>query len=277
MCGIFGYSAPASVVSRFQRGILASTLARLNDDRGGHSWGLLGSGKRGTVIHRGLGDLAPDIACAAPYETLYAHTRWATHGGRTIANAHPFEVGQIIGAHNGVISNHSALNADYGRAFAVDSMHLFAHLDAGLPFEDIEGYGAIQWVERTVPGRIHLARLDRGELSVMGIGTPDKCAGIVWSSDEDHLCEALLTAGIGQAFEYQIETGAAYYVEKHALYIDGRRCDLAERAAFIDWRKAGADKTAKVDYRLPLDGEEEEETDDQDHDLAVDAFFNRFV
>jgi glucosamine 6-phosphate synthetase-like amidotransferase/phosphosugar isomerase protein len=55
MCGIFGYSIGGNV-SRFQRGILASALARFNDERGGHSWGIVGQTRNGIVIHRGMGD-----------------------------------------------------------------------------------------------------------------------------------------------------------------------------------------------------------------------------
>nr|MBS1901065.1 glutamine--fructose-6-phosphate transaminase (isomerizing) [Actinomycetota bacterium] len=114
MCGIVGY-----VGSRPSQDILLSGLARL-EYRGYDSAGIavideagsLGMRKKAgklQVLRDSLADAAlPDGS------TGIGHTRWATHGGPTDANAHPHlaDDDRLALIHNGIIENFAALRAE---------------------------------------------------------------------------------------------------------------------------------------------------------------------
>src|SRR5439155_21382733 len=131
----------------------------------------------------------------ARYPAPILHTRFATSASSCAADAHPFRIGHVTGAHNGAVWHHIGLNHRYARDFDVDSMHIFAHIDEGKNLYDLEGYGAIEFLDDRVPGRIFLGRFG-GELNVARI----EGHGTVWSSDRGHLEIACKMAGLEPTF-----------------------------------------------------------------------------
>ncbi len=225
MCGIFGWDYRKSKVSIEQRSMVAAILAVANDTRGGDSWGFWNT----EHLMRGLGDISAVAVKTVKSQVVMAHTRKATTGATTVPNAHPFSIGGIIGAHNGMISNHTELNTKYKRNFEVDSMHLFGHLAEGLPFDDIYGYGAIEFIRKEQRSKVYLCKLSGGDLTVCGIGKDiNNYQGVLWSSNGTHLESALKTAGI-QFFKFEIKQNQIYSVHGGQLAIhmaEGKPAEL---------------------------------------------------
>ena len=127
---------------------------------------------------------------AAEPVTSYAgigHTRWATHGAPSEANAHPhISRGELAVVHNGIIENHHALRQTQRAAgFEFSSQtdtevighQIRGHLDGGLDLFDavraaaveLEGAFAIGVLAGAEPDRLIAAR--RGSPLVIGIAS----------------------------------------------------------------------------------------------------------
>ena len=114
MCGIVGYVGP-----RDSQAILLSGLARL-EYRGYDSAGIAVIDADGGLDMRkcaGKLQVLRDDLAAHPMPdgtTGIGHTRWATHGGPTDANAHPHlaDDDKLAVIHNGIIENFAELKAE---------------------------------------------------------------------------------------------------------------------------------------------------------------------
>ncbi|NRH42624.1 glutamine--fructose-6-phosphate transaminase (isomerizing) [Pseudomonas sp. MS15a(2019)] len=111
MCGIVGAIAERNITA-----ILVEGLKRL-EYRGYDSAGLALLDAQGELQRlRRIGKVS-ELEAALLADPLagrlgIAHTRWATHGAPTEANAHPhFSQGDVAVVHNGIIENHETLRA----------------------------------------------------------------------------------------------------------------------------------------------------------------------
>lgn len=111
MCGIFGYVGKKNAVEISMNG-----LKKL-EYRGYDSAGIAGV-KNGKIVYsKEVGKVAvlqnEVIKSGLQADVAIAHTRWATHGIPSVANAHPhFDVANSLAVvHNGIIENHEMLRA----------------------------------------------------------------------------------------------------------------------------------------------------------------------
>lgn len=180
MCGIFGY-----VGKRTATPILLEGLRTL-EYRGYDSAGIF-IPKHGVVKATGpIDNLADKITDTIPGTSGIAHTRWATHGAPTVANAHPHSdmSEKVWVVHNGIIDNYRELKEGLlaqGLSFYSDTdtevlAKLIGVFYSGSLIEavthalrSVRGtYGLVVISERN-PGEIIAARL--GSPIVIGLGS----------------------------------------------------------------------------------------------------------
>src|SRR5690606_14675063 len=113
MCGIVGIIGVEPVAPR-----LVDALKRL-EYRGYDSAGVA-TLEAGEITRRRaegkLGNLAQKLSFEPLGGTIgIGHTRWATHGAPTEANAHPHATDRVAVVHNGIIENYREMLADLAK------------------------------------------------------------------------------------------------------------------------------------------------------------------
>ena len=184
MCGIIGYVGP-----RECKALLLHGLERL-EYRGYDSAGIALLEDGGLVYTRAVGNLQNLKREAgeggSPATTGLGHTRWATHGGVTEANAHPLagdDPAEVAIVLNGIVENYRELRErlrEAGHVFTSETdaetvTHLIEeHYDGDLveatrlAFNELEGHFAFVAIHRDHPGLLVGARMQCP--LVVGIG-----------------------------------------------------------------------------------------------------------
>ena len=186
MCGIIGYCGPRQAAP-----VLLDSLKRL-EYRGYDSAGIavLDDDGGATAVAKSnlkVADLVQQLERSGMPRghTGIGHTRWATHGRPTVANAHPHRdcTGRIHIIHNGIIENYRELRVELvaaGHEFTSDTdtevvPHLIEQYYEGdlaaavrAALQRIRGAYALVAVSADEPGRIVGARLNAP--LVIGLG-----------------------------------------------------------------------------------------------------------
>ncbi|HET7453962.1 MAG TPA: glutamine--fructose-6-phosphate transaminase (isomerizing) [Solirubrobacterales bacterium] len=260
MCGIVGY-----VGARPCEELLLSGLEKL-EYRGYDSAGLsvLADGEVESVHAVGnLGNLRAAVQARAengagplpPSATGIAHTRWATHGRVTEANAHPHDdsSGRVHIVLNGIVENHSELRRrlqEQGQVFSSETdaevvAHLIAsHYDGDLAaavraaYADLRGHYAFVAMHADEPQRLIGARKECPLIAGLGEG-------------EAFLASAIPAFLADTRTAMPIENGEIVEIEAGAIRITDAEGNPIERGTEeVTWDADAAEKAGYETFML---------------------------
>ncbi|OIJ67479.1 glutamine--fructose-6-phosphate transaminase (isomerizing) [Streptomyces mangrovisoli] len=248
MCGIVGYVGPQSALDvvtaglkRLEyRGYDSAGVAVLADG------GLAAAKKAGKLVNleKELSDRPLPTG-----STGIGHTRWATHGGPTDANAHPHldNAGRVAVVHNGIIENFAALRGELaGRGHDLASetdTEVVAHLLA----EEFSVTGdlaeAMRLVSRRLEGAFTLVAVHADEPGVV-VGARRNSPLVVGVGEG----EAFLASDVAAFIEHTrsaIELGQDQVVElrRDGVTVTGFDGTPAQVTPYhVDWDASAAEK-----------------------------------
>lgn len=243
MCGIVGY-----VGRQDAKGIVLEGLRRL-EYRGYDSCGMAIRTPTGLERLRVVGtvpNLEGLVRPLAVTPLAIGHTRWATHGAVTEANAHPHVAcdDRLVIVHNGVIENFAELKRDLTKhhKFSSDTdTEVLAHVieseyDGNLlaatrrALQRVTGTYAVLVTHRDEPESLVFAR--KGAPLLVGVGD----SGHIVASDPT----ALLGVTRDVIYLEDEEVGRASPRGLEILKLDGRK--VRREVAHIEWSAEQAEK-----------------------------------
>ncbi|MFD8300397.1 glutamine--fructose-6-phosphate transaminase (isomerizing) [Streptomyces bauhiniae] len=248
MCGIVGYVGAQSALD-----VVMAGLKRL-EYRGYDSAGVavLADGGLATAKRAGkLVNLEKELGeHPLPAGTTgIGHTRWATHGGPTDANAHPHldNAGRVAVVHNGIIENFAVLRAELaerGHDLASETdTEVVAHLLAEEFSAGADLAEAMRLVCRRLEGAFTLVAVHADEPDVV-VGARRNSPLVVGVGEGETFLASDVAAFIAHTRE-AVELGQDQVVElrRDGVTVTGFDGSPAEvRAYHVDWDASAAEK-----------------------------------
>ncbi|WP_033250966.1 glutamine--fructose-6-phosphate transaminase (isomerizing) [Kitasatospora phosalacinea] len=251
MCGIVGYTGPQEALD-----VVIAGLRRLEyrgydsagvavQTRGADGQWLLATDKRAGKLVNLEKSLAETPLAAGT--TGIGHTRWATHGGPTDANAHPHldDHRKVAVVHNGIIENFAKLRADLAdRGHTLRSetdTEVVAHLLAEAYDGDLAG--AMRAVCRRLDGAFTLVAVHADAPGTV-VGARRNSPLVVGVGDGENFLASDVAAFIAHTRE-AIELGQDQVVELRpdgvtVTNFDGTPAEVREY--HVDWDASAAEK-----------------------------------
>ncbi|HEY7719216.1 MAG TPA: glutamine--fructose-6-phosphate transaminase (isomerizing) [Pedococcus sp.] len=271
MCGIVGYVGPR--VDGTALDVVMEGLARL-EYRGYDSAGVALVTDRGVASEKRAGKLANlreaiESDDLPPASTAIGHTRWATHGGPTDANAHPHrggEDGRLALIHNGIIENFHALKrrlVEEGTAFASETdTEVVAHLLAAAYDQTSDLTAAMQQVVGRLEGAFTLLAVHEDAPGVV-VGARRNSPLVVGLGDGENFLGSDVAAFIGHT-RRALELGQDQIVTitpEGATVVNFDGTPAEGKAYEVTWDAAAAEKGGYATFM-------EKEINEQPHAVA---------
>ncbi|MEM6623932.1 MAG: glutamine--fructose-6-phosphate transaminase (isomerizing) [Pseudomonadota bacterium] len=249
MCGIVGILGQLDAAPR-----ILDALRRL-EYRGYDSAGLTTLQAGRAIRRRAVGKLAELVklvsAQPAPGSAGIGHTRWATHGAPTTANAHPHTAGPVHVVHNGIIENFQELRDELAKSQIKCETDTDTEVIAQfVAYEMSQGKGPYEAVEATlanVKGAFALAFLFEGEEDLLIAARHGSPLAIGWGEDEMFVgSDALALSPMTNRITYLEEGDRAVLTRKGAELFDkeSRPVQRPTRTVAVD-----ASMAEKGEYR----------------------------
>jgi len=248
MCGIVGYVGPQSALE-----VVMAGLKRL-EYRGYDSAGIAVPADGGLAAAKKAGKLVnlekELVERPLPTgSTGIGHTRWATHGGPTDANAHPHldNAGRVAVVHNGIIENFAVLRAELaerGHDLASETdTEVVAHLLAEEFSVTSDLAEAMRLVCRRLEGAFTLVAVHADEPDVV-VGARRNSPLVVGVGEGEAFLASDVAAFIAHT-RSALELGQDQVVELRrdgvtVTGFDGRPADV--HSYHVDWDVSAAEK-----------------------------------
>jgi glucosamine--fructose-6-phosphate aminotransferase (isomerizing) len=252
MCGIFGY-----VGKRHDAGRIVVRGLKNLEYRGYDSWGVARLHDGSVLVTKNIGKIGavnPE-SFAELCSLAIAHTRWATHGGVTVENAHPHLScdGTVAVVHNGIIENYEELRRELQKRGHMFKSETDTEVIVHLLEEELKGSTFAEAARRTCKrfsGRYAFLALHTGshELVAARTGSPliiGKGEGEYFiASDIPAFLEHTKTVNYLDDGELVVTDGNSV----RFFTIDGK--ELKKRDVPITWNVAQAEKGEYQHYML---------------------------
>ena len=270
MCGIVGYVGSAGPSER-PLDVVLEGLRRL-EYRGYDSAGValvVPGGELATAKKAGkLGNLVEEVTAhpLPPATAAIGHTRWATHGGPTDANAHPHVSGRVAVIHNGIVENFAPLKAELvaaGTEFLSETdTEVVAHLVARAYDESKDLTAALASVSRRLEGTFTLLAV-HADVPDTVVGARHDSPLVVGLGDGENFLGSDVAAFIGSTRE-ALELGQDQVVTitpTSVTVTDLEGTPVEPKPFTVDWDTAAAEKGGFRSFM-------EKEIHDQPHAVA---------
>ncbi|MBT8213462.1 MAG: glutamine--fructose-6-phosphate transaminase (isomerizing) [Acidimicrobiia bacterium] len=253
MCGIMGYIGPKEAAP-----ILVDGLRRL-EYRGYDSAGIAVKDTSAIEVRKAEGKLTnlEGLLAEEPVAGTsgIGHTRWATHGAPSNANAHPHTDphGEFVVVHNGIIENFHALKEELvaeGHAFASETdTEILAHLVAK------EYDGDIVAATRRAVARAEGAYA----LVVLTVHEPDRMVAVrrisplvVGLAEEETFLASDVAAGLEDTRDFLIiEDGELVVIEAGSARVETiEGAPVVREPIHVDWDPGQAEKAGYPHFML---------------------------